>query len=126
MKETEEEEISPRLPLFATLSHSFARGSLLLLEPLLLLAGEVCLKGDKRSCDAATSDLHIPLPLAKKKKTTTMAVLTDVTVLHGPYVRPEPAVRLRDGALHLLVQLVKLHGEGREAVHLQIRRDKRL
>lgn len=68
VKETEEEEISPRLPLFATLSHSFARGSLLLLEPLLLLAGEVCLKGDKRSCDAATSDLHIPLPLAKKKK----------------------------------------------------------
>lgn len=53
-----------------------------------------------------------------------MALLTDVTVLHGPYVRPEPAVRLRDGALHPLVQLVKLHGEGREAVHLQIRRDK--
>lgn len=44
---------------------------------------------------------------------------TNVPVVHGSYVRSQPAVGRRDGPHHLLVQLVQLHGEVGEAVHLQ-------
>lgn len=48
-----------------------------------------------------------------------LTIITDVTILHGSYVRSQPAVCLRNDSLHLLMQLVQLHCKGREAVHLE-------
>lgn len=52
-------------------------------------------------------------------------ILTNIAVLHGSYVWPQPAVCLWDEPLHILIQLIQLHGKRREAVHLQIHTQKK-
>lgn len=62
---------------------------------------------------------RLSLPLRFRSVGQSPPTLTNVPVVHGSYVRSQPAVGLRDGPHHLLVQLVQLHGEVGEAVHLQ-------
>lgn len=51
-----------------------------------------------------------------------LTIITNVTILHGSYVWPKPAVSLGYGSLHLFPQLVQLHCKRCEAVHLQAKK----
>lgn len=118
--------VLPGTQLPVSLGAVFARSSLLLLQPILLLTCKICKqqKRTKRSYERESVGYSVCFIRTHTyegalREGFIFAIITNISTLHCSDVRPQAAVSLRDDSFDLLRHFVELHREGREAVHLR-------